>query len=64
MEHESDGDTSCNWHARYSHQRNGTETGRTGNKRTRENHPNYSIEVGQNIENILETWGDLSLKLQ
>ena len=27
MEHESDGDTSCNWCARYSHQRIGTETG-------------------------------------
>ena len=32
MEHESDGgDTSCNWHAWYSHQRIGTETGELGN---------------------------------
>ena len=57
MEHESDGGTSCNWCARYSHQRIGTGTGRLGNKRTNGHHPNYSIiEIGQNTEKSL---GDL-----
>ena len=51
MEHESDGDTNCNWYAWYSHQRFGTSTGGLGNKRTSGNHPNYSIvEIGQNIK--------------
>ena len=34
MEHESDGNTNCNWCTRYSHQRIGKETGGLGNKRT------------------------------
>ena len=34
MEHESDGDTSCNWCARYSHQKIDTSTVGLGNKRT------------------------------
>ena len=34
MEHESDGDTNCNWHARYSHQRNETGIGGLGHKKT------------------------------
>ena len=38
MEHESDGDTSCCWCARYSHQRISKRTGELGNKRTRGNH--------------------------
>ena len=51
MEHESDGDTNCNWHTRYCHQRIDTRTGGLGNKRTSEDQPNYSIvEIGQNTE--------------
>ena len=51
MEHESDGDTNCNWCFWYSHQRIGIETGGLGNKRTSGDHPNYSfIEIGQNAE--------------
>ena len=57
VDHESDGDTNCNWDTRYSHQRFGTKTGGLGNKRTSEDHPNYSIiEIGQNTEKSL---GDL-----
>ena len=49
MEHESDGDTSCNWHARYSHQR--IHTGGLGIKRSSKDHPNYSIvEINQNTK--------------
>ena len=43
IENESDGDTSYNWHARYSHQRTGRGTRRLGNKRTSGDYPNYSI---------------------
>ena len=51
MEHEGDGDTNCNWRARYSHQRTGTGTEGFGNKRTSGDHPNNSIvEIGQNTE--------------
>ena len=51
MEHESDGDTNCNWCSCYIHQRIGTETGGFGNKRTSGNHPNYSIiKISQNAE--------------
>ena len=51
MEHESDGDTNCNWRARYCHQRFGTRTGGLGNKRMSGDHPNYSIvEIGQNTK--------------
>ena len=51
MEHESYGDTNCNCHAWYSHQRIGTGTGGLGNNRTCGDHPNYSIvEIGQNTE--------------
>ena len=32
MEHESDGETMCNWCAQYSHQKTDTETGGLGNK--------------------------------
>ena len=50
-EHESDGDTNCNWCARYSHQRIGVGTGGLGNERTSGDHPNYSLtEIGQNIK--------------
>ena len=49
MEHESDGHANCNWRARYSQQRIVAGTGGLGNKRTNEDHPNYSIaEIGLN----------------
>ena len=51
MEHEGDSDTICNWCAWYSHQRIGKGTGRLGDKRTRGDHPNYSIiKISQNTE--------------
>ena len=51
MEHESDGDTGCNWCTRYSHQRSSTGTGGLGNKRTGGDYPNDSIiKIGQNTE--------------
>ena len=51
MKHKSDGDTNCNWRARYSHQKIATGTGGLGNKRTSGYHPNYSIvEMGQNTK--------------
>ena len=51
MEHEDDGDTKCNWRARYSHQRIGRGTEGLGNKGTIGDHPNYSmVEIGQNTE--------------
>ena len=43
MEHESDGDTNCDWCVRYSQQSIGTETRRLGNKRTGRDHLKYSI---------------------
>ena len=50
MEHESDGDTNCNWCTWYSHQRFGTDIGELGNKMSGD-HPNYSIvKIGQNTE--------------
>ena len=49
MEHESDGDTNCNWYARYSHQRIVTETGGLGFKMKSGDHPNYILVV--NIQN-------------
>ena len=33
MEHESDGDIYCNWHAQYSNRKIGTVTGGLENKR-------------------------------
>ena len=57
VEHESDGDTSCNWCSWHSHQRISTKTGGLENNRTSGDHPNYCIiEIGQNIEKSL---GDL-----
>ena len=44
MEHESDGDTNCNWRARYGHQTIGTGTVGLGNKIVSGDHPNYSID--------------------
>ena len=37
IEHESDGDTNCNWHTRCSHQRIDKGTGGLGNKRSEDN---------------------------
>ena len=49
MKHGNNGDTSCNWCARYSHQRINKGTGGRENKRMSGDHPNYSIfEIGQN----------------
>ena len=51
MEHESDGDTNCNWSTRYSHQRIGTGSEGFGNKRRSGDYQKYSIaEIGQNTE--------------
>ena len=43
VEHESDGDTYCDWCSLYSNQRIHTRTGGLGNKRTSGDLPNYSI---------------------
>ena len=57
MEHENDGDTSCNWCLWYSHRRIIKKTGGLGNAETSGDHPNYSIiEIGQNTE---KSSGDL-----
>ena len=51
VEHEGNGDTSCNWYSCYSHERIGERTGGLRNKRTIENHPNYSIiGISQNTK--------------
>ena len=51
MEHESDGDTNCNWRTWYSHQRIDCETGGLGNKRTSGDPPNDNIiKIGPNTE--------------
>ena len=51
MEQEIDGDTKYYWHVHYSHQGNGTGTGRSGNKRMSGDHRNYIIgEIGQNTK--------------
>ena len=53
MEHESDGDTNCNWSARCSHQRFRSGTRGLGNTRKSGKHPNHdTIENGQNSEKI------------
>ena len=43
MEHESDGDTKCNWRARYTHQGINEGSAGLGNERTSRDHPNCSI---------------------
>ena len=51
MEHEADGDTSCNWRALNNLQRIGKETGRVGNKRTSGDNSNYRIiKIDYNTE--------------
>ena len=53
MEHESEGDTECNWGAWYNPQRIGTESEGLVNKRTCEDHSNYNIvEIVYYAENI------------
>ena len=59
MEHESDGDTNCNWRARHGHQMIVTGNGELANKKTSGNPPNYSIvEIGQNTK---KSPGDLRI---
>ena len=51
MEHETNGDITCNWCARRSNQRIVTGTGGSENKRTSGDHPNYKIvDISQNTE--------------
>ena len=50
MEYETDNDSKCKCCDRYIHQRIGTGTGGLGNKRTRGDHPNDSIKIGQNTK--------------
>ena len=62
MEHEGDGDTSCNWSTWNNPQRIGKGTGRLGNKRTSWDQPNYSIiKIGQNTEKSPEDLKRLSV---
>ena len=62
MERETDGDTSCNWCTRYGHLNIGTWTGRLGNKRKSEDHPNYRIiKIGRNIEKSPEDFNRLAV---
>ena len=50
-DHESGGDTNCNWRGRYNHQRILTGTGGFWNKRISGDYQNFSIvESGQNTE--------------
>ena len=54
MKREGDGDSSCNWCTWNNPQTIGKSTGRLGKKKTRENHPDYSIiKIGQNTEKNL-----------
>ena len=51
MDHDGDGNTSCNWRAQYSHQRIGRGIGRLENKRTSGDDQNNSIaEISQNAK--------------
>ena len=63
MEHESDGDTNCNSHTQYGHERIVTGTGEFGNKKIIRTNPLLrSVRI---LRKVLETWGDLlSFKLQ
>ena len=56
VEHEGDGDTNCNWCTWNDPQRLRRNTGRIGNERKNEDHPNDSIvENCQNTKNALRT---------
>ena len=47
----SDDDTNCNWYTRYSHQKIDTGNRGLGNKKTTEDHPDYSIvEISWNTK--------------
>ena len=50
MEHEGENYTNCDWGFWYSHQRIIKETAEFGSWGTSGDHPNYSIEYGQNTE--------------
>ena len=51
LEHENDGDSSCNLISWYSHKRIDARTGGLGKKRTSGDHPNYCIiEINQNTK--------------
>ena len=51
MEHESDGDTICNWCSWNNPQRTNKGTKRQRNQRTNRDHPVYSItKIGQHTE--------------
>ena len=53
IEDEFDGDVTCNWRNRSSHQRIGKETEGVGNKRTGGDHPNFrNVEINQNTESL------------
>ena len=53
MEHEGDGDISCNWCTWNDPQRLCKKTREVGNQRTSGNHPNYSIvKISHNTETI------------
>ena len=62
MEHDSDGDTSCNWCTWNNPQRIDKGTGRLGNKRISGDHPDYSIiKISQNREKSPEDLGRLAI---
>ena len=51
VEHEGDGDTTYNWHARNGPQKLEKRAGRVGNQRKNENHSNYCT-----VEYLEESW--------
>ena len=57
VEHEDDGDSSCNWPTWNCPQRLGKGPGKVNNREKNRNHSNYSIaEIGKNTE---KSSGDL-----
>ena len=57
-EHESEGDTNCNWCAWNGHEMLGTGAGKIGNQRMSRDHANYRIAKSARIlRRVLETWG-------
>ena len=62
VEHESDGDTNCNWCSWYSHQKISKGTGRRENKWTSGDHPNSSIvEIVENSKKSPKDLGRLAV---
>ena len=57
MEHESDGNTDCNWCTRNGPKRFGKGTGRAGNQRTYRDHPKTTIlqKSARILKRVLET---------